>query len=237
MLTWNIQGSKRTDLERIAEVVSAAGVDVVALQEVQRPQARDLAERLTMRHTWAEKHNPLHPFLRGRAEGAAILTPHALTNAGHAQISAASSKRTFKRRVVLWATISRSDATGYRVYNAHLSPHDAAHERVSEAQRIADIARQHADAPPMIIAGDLNDPYEPAVIAALPGIEAITAPLSSPSLAPIQALDHVLVPPAATAVSVSAPAGSEAWAELSDHLPVTVRFSLEWVDGDWLRQY
>lgn len=234
VLTWNIQGSKHTDLAHIARVVAAADVDVVMLQEAQRTQAGELGDRLEMHHTWAEKHNPFRPVLRGRAEGATILTPHELTNAGHAQISATSSKRSYKRRIVQWATISRSDATAYRVYNAHLSPHDAAPQRLDEAQRIARIATQHGDAPPAIVAGDLNDSNEPAVIAALPGIEAMAAPLSNPAHAPSQAIDHVLVPPASSAVSVSAPAGGDAWAALSDHLPVTVRFTLDWVAGDWV---
>lgn len=232
VLTWNIQGSKRTDLARIAEVISTADVDVVMLQEARRPQANDLATRLNMAHAWAEKHNPLWPFLPSRAEGSTILTPHELTNSGYAQVSAESSQRTFKRRIVQWATISRSDATGYRVYNAHLSPHDAAAERLDEAQRIADLSTLHGESPPVIVAGDLNDPGEPAVIATLPGIEAMAPPLSNPAHAPAQAIDHVLVPPAARSVSVSAPTGGESWAELSDHLPVTVRFTLDWVsDG------
>lgn len=234
VLTWNIQGAKRTDLARVAQVISDAAVDVVMLQEAQRPQADELARRLQMRHVWAEKHNPFRPFLRGRAEGATILTPHELSDSGHAQVGAAASRRTYKRRIVQWATISRDDATGYRVYNTHLSPHDFAARRLSEAHRVAAICAAHGDVPPVIVAGDLNDVNEPAVIAALPGIEAMAAPLSNPAHAPTQAIDHVLVPPDSSSVSVSAPAGGEAWGELSDHLPVTVRFTLDWVDGDWV---
>ncbi len=39
VLTWNIQGTKRTDLDRVAEVIAAEQPDVVALQEVRKPQA------------------------------------------------------------------------------------------------------------------------------------------------------------------------------------------------------
>ena len=50
--------------------------------------------------------------------------------------------------------------------------------------------------------------------------------MSNPSEAPTQALDHVLLPENAVDVEVDAPAGGEQWAAISDHLPVTVRFTL-----------
>ncbi|MFK7917468.1 MAG: endonuclease/exonuclease/phosphatase family protein [Ilumatobacter sp.] len=231
VLTWNIQGAKHTDLDRLAEVISAATIDVVVLQEVRRSQADGLAQRLSMQHTWAKKHHPSQPLFPDRAEGAAILTPHELSNAGHQRISDAQSKRSYRRRVIQWATVSRADATGYRVYNAHLSPHDATRERHNEARRISSIVAAHGSAPPAIIAGDLNDSNDPLVVATLPGIEAIASPATSPSEQPVQPLDHVLVPAAAAGVSVSAPAGGREWAELSDHLPLTVRFTLDWVSN------
>ncbi|MEP1125569.1 MAG: endonuclease/exonuclease/phosphatase family protein [Ilumatobacter sp.] len=231
VVTWNIQGTKRTDLDRLVEVISPQAPDVVVLQEVRRPQAEHLGARLAMTHCWNEKHHPFRPFLPGRAEGAAILTPHSLSAAGHAVVSDESSPRSYRRRILQWATVTRDDASGYRIYNAHLSPHDLAAERVREADRIARIVELHGESPPAVVAGDLNDWGEPAVIAALPGIEALAAPLSNPAGSPTQALDHVLVPPGATEVSASAPSGGSDWAELSDHLPVTVRFTLDWVGG------
>jgi len=231
LLTWNIQGTKRTDPDRLAEVISAESPDVIVLQEIRKPQARKLAERLSMTHCWAEKHHPFRPFFPGWAEGAAILTPHTMTDADHAQISDASSKRSYRRRILQWATVTRDDASGYRCYNAHLSPHDMGAQRLAEARRIADIVTSHGDAPPAVIAGDLNDAGEPQIIATLPGIEVLSAPLTNPASAPTQALDHVLVPVDATDASVGAPSGGDDWAALSDHLPVTVRFTLDWVDG------
>lgn len=231
MLSWNIQGNKPTDLDRLAEIISAGSPDVVVLQEVRSPQARQLAAQLSMTHCWAEKHNVLHPLFPGRAEGAAILTPHEMTSTGDAQISDSSSKRSWRRRIVQWATVVRADASGCRVYNAHLSPHDFVAERLAEATRIDEIIEHHGDAPPAVIAGDLNDAGEPQIIAALPGIEAREAIATNPSIAPSSALDHVLVPPAATDVSASAPAGGAEWARLSDHLPITVRFTLDLVTG------
>lgn len=235
VMTWNIQGRKRTDLGRIGDAIAAESPDAVVLQEVRKPQAEQLAERLSMTHHWAEKHNFFRPLVPGWAEGAAILAPHRLTASGHGRVSDASSKRSYRRRIVVWSTITRDDASGYRFYNAHLSPHDFADQRLVEANTIAAIAANHGDAPPAVVAGDLNDAGEPAIIAALPGIEAISAPLTNPAGSPDQALDHVLVPPDATDVSVSAPTGGDSWAELSDHLPVTVRFTLDWVAGDFAR--
>ena len=244
VLTWNLQGSKRTALDRVAEILSSsgagggsgagagAGADVIVLQEVRQPQAADLARTLEMRHIWNEKHNPYHPFLSGRVEGAAILTPHGLADPGHEQVSAESSMRSYRRRIVQWARVERSDASAYRVFNAHLSPHDLVGERRSEAERIAALAAAGGDSPPALIVGDLNDD-DPDLVAILPGTDVADSPPTNPSGRPTQRLDHVLVPPGATVVSVSAPAGGTDWAQLSDHLPLTVRFALDWVHGDF----
>ena len=233
VLSWNTQGSKSTDLERVAEVIRAQRPDVVVLQEIRRSQADDLAALLSMNVTWSFKHNALTPFFRDRAEGAAILTPHTLDDPGSTVVSESTSTRSYKRRIVQWAIVARADASAYRVYNVHLSPHDEPDHRLSEASRIAEIAAARGDAPPIIVAGDLNNDGEPAVIATLPGIEHVDVPPTNPSEAPTTHLDHVLLPPDAHSVSVSVPAGGDDWADLSDHLPVTVRFGLDWVQGDF----
>jgi endonuclease/exonuclease/phosphatase family metal-dependent hydrolase len=231
VLTWNIQGTKHTDLDRVVEVISAESPDVVALQEVRRPQAQHLTSNLSMTSNWVEKHHLLRPLFPGRAEGAAILTPHALISPESAEISVNASKRTYKRRILQWATVQRADASAYRVYNAHLSPNDLARQRRDEAARIAALVAGHGEVPPAIITGDLNDGGQPEIIVALPGIEHIPSPNTNPADIPTQSLDHVLLPVDAHSVSVSVPAGGDEWARLSDHLPVTVRFTLDWVQG------
>lgn len=233
VLTWNIQGAKPTDLARVAEVIAAESPDVVALQEARRPQAAELADRLAMSSVWNEKHHPWRPFFPRKAEGAALLSPHTLSDTNHAAVSDARSTRNYRHRIVQWGLVERADGSAYRVFNLHLSPHDMHEQRRKEAARISAIARSLTDSPPSIIAGDLNDQGSPEMITLLPGIEAIAPPPTNPSDAPTDCIDHVLVPPAASAVSVSVPAGNLVWAELSDHLPLTVRFTLPWVQGSF----
>jgi endonuclease/exonuclease/phosphatase family metal-dependent hydrolase len=48
-MTWNLQGSQGVDIDAVASVVRRAAPDVVALQEVQRRQARRLATALSIR--------------------------------------------------------------------------------------------------------------------------------------------------------------------------------------------
>lgn len=226
VLTWNLQGSESTDLERVARVIRADSPDVVALQEVRRHQARALARSLAMQHCWAPKHNPYRPLRSGWVEGAAILTPHELDDVDHRVISTATSKRSYKRRIVLWATVERADHGAIRVFDAHLSPHTMSAERLAEAHSISAISARLGDAPPAIVAGDLNNHGEPEVICALPGEELSPTPATNPSESPNQHLDHVLVPHGSTLIDTTVPQGDERWAELSDHLPVIVRFEL-----------
>jgi len=233
VMTWNIQGTKRTDLDRVAAVIAAERPDVVVLQEVRKPQAAALASRLGMNSVWNVKHHPWRPFFPRRAEGAAILTPHVVRDADHAQVSDARSKRNYRRRIVQWALIERADHSAHLVFNIHLSPHDMREERRAEAVRISELARSLGDGPPVLMVGDLNDADSPEIVAMLPGIEVLAPPPTNPSDRPTASIDHVLVPAQATGVSVSAPAGGPWWAELSDHLPLTVRFALDRVEGDF----
>lgn len=233
VLTWNLQGTKRTDIDRVAAVIAGEHPDVVALQEARRPQAEQLAAALGMSHVWDAKHFALHPLFPDRAEGAAIMSPHVLFDADHRRISDVTSMRSYRRRIVQWATVEREDHSAYRVFNAHLSPHGMERERADEARRIAALAASLGAGPPTIVAGDLNDDGSPEIIAALPGLELLDPPPTNPAERPTQAIDHVLVPADATGGSVSAPAGGPEWAQLSDHLPLTVRFTLDWVRGDF----
>lgn len=231
VLTWNLQGSKRTDLDEVARVIRNEAPDAVALQEVRKPQAATLTKALTMHSIWAEKHYFLRPLFPSRTEGAAILTPHEIVSSGDVEVSANVSKRSYKRRILQFGTVQRPDASAYRIYNVHFSPNDLVAERRAEAGRIARLVESHGESPPAVILGDFNDHGEPDIIAALPGVEHLPAPPTNPANAATQAIDHVLLPAVARDVSVSVPAGGPEWGALSDHLPVTVRFTLDWVQG------
>ncbi len=231
--TWNVHGSAKPDVSALASAISLELPDVVVLQEIRKQQAADLAQQLGMRYTWALKHYPFSPLLRSAAEGMAIMTPHALDAAGHSEISNGKSTWNYKRRIAQWCLVGRPDASAYRVYNVHLSPGDAAAERRAEAVAATDLFSAHGDVPPAIIAGDFNDDTDPSIIYALPGIEHIAPTATNPAMAPAQVLDHVLLPANASNVATTVPAGGPEWAALSDHLPITVRFDLDWVQGDF----
>jgi endonuclease/exonuclease/phosphatase family metal-dependent hydrolase len=228
--TWNVRGRAKPDIAAVATAIEVESPDVVVIQEIRKTQAAALASALGMRFTWALKHYPFTPLLKGAAEGMAILTPHALDAAGHSEISVKKTKWTHKRRIVLWCLVGRSDAVAYRIYNVHLTPSGIATDRLTESIDVAKLVESHGDTPPAIVAGDFNDNLDANIIFALPGIEHIPPSPTHPASAPTQTLDHVLLPADAGNISTTVPAGTAEWAAMSDHLPVTVRFDLEWVE-------
>jgi hypothetical protein len=98
--------------------------------------------------------------------------------------------------------------------------------RRAEAVRLSTVVAEHGDLDEVIVGGDFNDDRDASVIYALPGIEHLTPPPTHPAGQPTKLLDHVLLPVGATDVSVTVPGGDASWAAMSDHLPVTVRFTL-----------
>ncbi len=225
--TWNVHGAERPPIDRLAATIAAESPDIAAIQEIRSAQARSLAKALGMKSYWTLKHYPYTRLGCWYAEGLAILSPHALASTGSSELTLGESRSSYMRRIVQWADIDRGDGARVRCYNAHLSSGQAVFERRAEASRLAHLIRTHRSNRPVVIAGDFNDDTDAAVIAALPGVEHLTPPPSTPSEAPTQTLDHVLLPPDAVDVSVSIPAGGADWAELSDHLPLTVRFGQE----------
>jgi endonuclease/exonuclease/phosphatase family metal-dependent hydrolase len=229
--TWNVHGSAKPDTEALADALATESPDVVLLQEVRQSQARQIAERLSMRYTWALKHYPFTPLLKDAAEGLAVMTPHALDAAGHSEISDGRTKWRSTRRIAQWCLVGRPDTSAYRIYNLHLSSGDEGPARRAEAVASNELISAHGDVPPAIVGGDFNDNTDPTIIDALPGIEHMAPLPTHPAQVPRQVIDHVLLPADATEVSTTVPAGGPAWAALSDHLPVTVRFDLDWVEG------
>ena len=231
--TWNLRGAGKPDIAAIATAIEVESPDVVVIQEIRKTQASDLARALGMRFTWALKHYPFTPLLKGSAEGMAILTPHALDAAGHSELSVKKSKWTHKRCIALWCLVGRSDALAYRIYNVQLASSGIAADRLAQAIDVAELVKSHGDALPAIVAGDFNDGTDASIIFALPGVEHIPPSPTNPADAPTETLDHVLLPAAARNVNTTVPAGSAEWAAISDHLPVTVRFDLDWDQGDF----
>jgi endonuclease/exonuclease/phosphatase family metal-dependent hydrolase len=228
--TWNLHGIEDPPLDDVAGVLAGARADVIALQEVERGQAAALAERLGMRHVWALKHYPRTPLLRSSAEGLAILTPHTLRDTGSRPLTPQSTW-SWRRRIVQWGLVERDDLSAHRVVNLHLTPHDEHDQRVREVHQVVELFPEAAGAP-LVVCGDLNDDGRPGIVDALPGCAVDVAAPTSPADAPTKRLDHVLVPARAVEVQVDVPSGGPTWAALSDHLPVTVSFSLDWVQGD-----
>ena len=229
VLTWNVHGSKGPAIDAVAAAIRAESPDIVVIQEIRKGQAQALGAALAMRYSWVLKHSPYTKAMGWRSEGMVIMTPHLLDAAGHSEISDEQPMRSWRRRIAQWALIGRADRSMVMIYNLHLSPHEDADSRRSEAARVSEIVAAIGDDPPAIVAGDFNDADDPTIIDALPGVEHVVPSNSNPSGQPTQLLDHVLLPADAIDVSVGVPAGGTDWAAISDHLPVTVRFTLPMV--------
>jgi endonuclease/exonuclease/phosphatase family metal-dependent hydrolase len=236
VLTWNVQGSDDLDIAAVAAIVRPAAPDVIALQEVQRRQARRLAEVLAVaEQRWAWKHWPLIH----RAEGLAVLTVHRTT----AVESFPIRHRPFwdhRRRIGIDVTVDTGHTVG-RVINVHLSAHGDESVRAAEAHLI--VSRAETAVPAPIIVGDLNDCPRAGAHAALMGAGWIDAwqhvhgdadgstnwtPGERRGRAPTQRLDYVLAPSGSVierALVFAEFEGIGDMGRLSDHLPLvaTVR--------------
>ena len=226
VLTWNVHGSAHPDIASLAAAIRSESPDVVALQEIRKPQAVALATTLQMKYSWVVKHYPYTKLMWRRAEGMAIMTPHLLDAVGHTEVSDDQPMRSWRRRIAQWGLVGRADRSMLMIYNLHLSPHDDAEARRSEATRVSELVADIGDDPPSVVAGDFNDAGDSSIIEILPGVEHVVPSMSNPSVAPTQLLDHVLLPETATDVTVAVPSGGADWEAMSDHLPVTVRFNL-----------
>ena len=227
VLTWNILGSRRPNLNVITQVIVGYAPDVVALQEVQHRQARGLARRLGWRVLWTRKHYPYSPLVWWRAEGLALLSPNVFSEMISASISPGVSTWTYRHRAVMAATVTR-DGDALRIANTHLASHDP-DERIAQARRVATRVGTRR---PAVVVGDLNadlDAGREVEIMREFGSLGLIDPGgddSNPSIAPRQRLDYILIPESATVNTQLTPEGGEPWHQLSDHLPVLTEFSI-----------
>lgn len=239
-MTWNVQGSQGLDIRAAAAVIDAAGPDVIALQEIQRRQATQLAAALHLDgRRWVLKHWPVVH----RAEGLAVLTPHRVVAARRFILRQAWFWH-WQRRVGLDVTIDLGDRGPVRLLDVHLSPHDHASYRRTEAEVIASRAERAPLRP--VVVGDLNE---------LPGGDALQTLLAAgwvdawqerhgSRAGPTnwtagdragrpadQRLDYVLAPSGsvvddATVIDALPAADLDVMSRLSDHLPLVVTLHL-----------
>ncbi len=230
MITWNVQGHAGVDAPGVAAVLRRARPDVVALQEVQRAQARAIAAALgaPWRLAWGFKHWPVV----ARPEGVAVLTRHTLVGS-HVQVLRSAVPVRSHRRIALVADVIAGPAR-LRVASVHLSP-----EAGADAVRLRELSRV-ATAGPTVVLGDLNvpdlGPLRPIVDAhgwvdcwdPAEG-QGSTHWAAGPRAGrlPDHRLDYVLAAAQVGVERAEIPTGDlDHLAALSDHLPVTVHLRL-----------
>lgn len=236
ILTWNVQGREKPDLDAVAAVIGDSLPDLVALQEVQRGQARALARRLGWSLTWRFKHwSIVVP-----PEGLALLAPEPLADVVTVHLAHPFRVWSWRRRIAVRATAVGADGP-FAVAATHLGAGVGDEERSRQAELVAGALRA-GDGPtsPSCVVGDLNTHPGSAVLAtfashglrdawddARPGEPGPTnwspGPRDRP---PDQRLDYALVDDGFAVVAVELPAagepGFERYGALSDHLPLTV---------------
>jgi endonuclease/exonuclease/phosphatase family metal-dependent hydrolase len=245
IVSWNIHGAVRPDLDDLSTTLASFDADAIGLQEVRRHQARRLSINLGYHCVWVFKHNGYSRFLPRFAEGLAILSRWPMTHDGDTELGGPRSRSDFRRRVAAWATIEHPDGD-FCFVDTHLASGNDAEERVRQASDVHRLLRdgliqdchhddhEHDDRrePPTLVVGDLNDHREPDVVNALAGDLLrdawVIAPgrsrsgLTNPASAPHQRLDHVLIPREWSVSRVEVPDPDDAWSRRSDHLPVIV---------------
>jgi endonuclease/exonuclease/phosphatase family metal-dependent hydrolase len=230
VVSWNLQGSAAPDLDAVAARLRDLGADVVALQEVQRAQLRELGRLGGFAHgRWSFKHWPL----RAPSEGLGLLSQGAITRCTVQRLARPARFWSWRRRIAQHAEVAAGGAH-LALVNVHLAAGvddaGAAGERIDQADRL--LARRD---PRAVVAGDLNDTPGSAVLDrfAAAGLRDVweqahadrphpptnwrAGPRAAP---PVDRLDYVLVPNAVEVLDAHVPADWERYAPLSDHLPV-----------------
>lgn len=250
IVTWNLKGSAGPDVAGVVDHLRAEGADIVALQEVQRHQARRIARALGARSwRWGFKHWPLRTW----PEGMAVI---GVTRPADVRTLALSQRWrvcSWRRRILQVATVvdaSGPGSGGLTMVNVHLTPHGQVELRGVETATVLGVAAR-SDAPVVVI-GDLNERpgggiHDQLAAAGLRDSWAVHhGPVAPPGSGkrppdpgatnwrgwragttepPSQRLDYAYVSDAVTVVDARAPHpdddGFARFALLSDHLPVT----------------
>jgi endonuclease/exonuclease/phosphatase family metal-dependent hydrolase len=220
IVTWNLHGSARPDVGKIGELIGGFGADVVALQEVQRRQARTLAGTLGwVTAEWSFKHWPFPT----PAEGLAVLSPHRLLNARTVTLSKCVPPWSYRCRIAQLCALEVGGRT-LRLANCHLA-NDDADARFAQAQRLV----AHFE-PGSFVAGDLNARPGGRVLRLLGEAGLRDAMAEAHPDASADRIDYVLVPEGWRVMDAWTPSEADSdlamYRRLSDHLPVRAEFEL-----------
>lgn len=233
-MTWNLQGSQRPDITKVADKIQQFQPGIIAIQEIQKHQARALARQLGWSHVWAFKHNGYGPLLPRRAEGMAIMSRLPLSNTGETTLTSEYGRYTYRRRIAMRADINLN-AQAITLVNTHLASDAVGDEGSNQARTLRTLIdgwqQKH-----ILIAGDFNDHHRPDIVEILNGEHNQDAwtnatsrsrnGLTNPTKNPYQRLDHILAPRTHTIARVEVPDTDQSWIELSDHLPVIATINL-----------
>ncbi|MDO9425236.1 MAG: endonuclease/exonuclease/phosphatase family protein [Methylobacterium sp.] len=239
LLSYNIRHCRgmdgRVSPERVAEVISACEVDLVALQEVDvgrgrtggLDQAETIARRLGMDHHFQPA---LH--LGEERYGDAILTrlPSRLIQAGI--LPGLANRPGLEPRGALWVEVTANRQT-LQVFNTHLGL--SARERMGQAQALLgpDWTGSPACASPFVLMGDFNAIPQSAayrrLAAHLADARRIAGQRSGsatfPSRWPLLRIDHVFVGPGMRVRRMEVVRTGLA-RRASDHLPLLVELEI-----------
>jgi endonuclease/exonuclease/phosphatase family metal-dependent hydrolase len=236
VMTFNIHhganGADQLDLERVARVIEDSGVDVAALQEVDRhwsersalaDQTALLSQRLRMHGVFAANLD-LDPPAAGqprRQYGTAVLSRYPIRWWRNTLLPRPEGG---EQRGLLEAVIKVRGAR-VRIAGTHLQ-HNSAVERVAQTQTIADLLAPAGE--PVVLAGDLNAVPDAPELAPLRGLfaDAWTRAGDGPGYtypveAPDRRIDYVLTSP-----DIRARGASVIATDASDHLPVVADLSI-----------
>ena len=198
VLTYNIHHGEGTDgkldLPRIASLIRSTRADIVALQEVDRKvprsgdvdQAAELGRLTGMQHAFG----PSIP-LGGGEYGNAVLSRFPITRTTRHLLPRLDES---EQRSVLEAEIELPDGAALRLLATHLDYRRDNRERLASVEKIEELAGKSTGSP-LLLAGDLNDTPESAVLKRLSAnwSAASPAPLPTiPSDQPKQQIDFVL---------------------------------------------
>lgn len=234
VMSYNIHHAEgadgRLDLERIASVIQAHSVDLVALQEVDRftrrtggvNQAQVLACLLGMQYFFGRTID-----YQGGMYGNAVLTRLAVNGFANRALPFTPGRE--PRGVVQLHVYSGSTASGhtlFRVYATHLDVSEA--DRLKAVEALPELVAEEPETPTLLL-GDLNALPDSAPLRRLlaAGWQVAGDPGAHPTFpasAPQRQIDYILYRPAHRWRVLAVWAPEEAAA--SDHRPIVARLEL-----------